>query len=139
MKYLFLVVMLCLYEIYFLTWQRILLLCLDCRPKCFMDMLEYWKLICRAVGPTLVASLESVAYCRYFLRCSIELAEVVPFPHSGRHYSIFWNNFVVTNPRCHKNINVNSLHSLSPQPFPFLRRLNKFRKLLQVGDSDSRV
>ena len=63
-------------------------------PNCYLDMLDkLQKWICRAVGPSLAASLEPLAhhqnvvslglvYRYYFGKCSNELAELVPPPHS---------------------------------------------------------
>ena len=70
------------------------------------------KRICRTVGPSLAASLESLAHRRnvaslslfyryYFGRCSSELAQLVPLPFSrGRsnRYSDRLHDFSVTIP-----------------------------------------
>ena len=61
-------------------------------PSCYLELLDkLQKQICRAVGPSLAASLEPLAHCRnvaslslfyryYFVRCSSELAQLVPLP-----------------------------------------------------------
>ena len=78
--------------------------------------------ICRTVGPSLAASLESLAHRRnvaslslfyryYFGRCSSELAQLVPLPYSrGRPtcYSDRLHDFSVTIPRCYKDVYVTS-------------------------------
>ena len=63
-------------------------------PSCYLELLDkLQKQICRAVGPSLAASLEPLAHCRnvaslslfyryYFVRCSSELAQLVPLPFS---------------------------------------------------------
>ena len=63
-------------------------------PSCYLELLDkLQKRICRTVGPSLVASLEPLAHLRnvassslfyryYFGRCSSELAQLVPIPHS---------------------------------------------------------
>ena len=63
-------------------------------PSCYFELLDkLQKRICRAVCPSLAASLETLAhrqnvanlsfFCRcYFGRCSSELVEVVPLPFS---------------------------------------------------------
>ena len=62
-------------------------------PSCYLELLNMLqKLICRALGPSRVASLEplthrknvtsfSLFYRDYFGRCSSELAELVPLPY----------------------------------------------------------
>ena len=59
-------------------------------PTCYLELLDkLQKRICRTVGPSLAASLETLAHCRnvasltlfyryYFGRCSSELAHLVP-------------------------------------------------------------
>ena len=85
-----------------------------------LDKLQ--KRICRAIGPSLAASLEplahrqniagSILFCRhYFGRCSSELAQLVPLPYSrGRstRYSDRLDDFAVTIPRCYKDFYLNS-------------------------------
>ena len=82
-------------------------------PSCYLELLdELQKQICRTVGPSLAASLEPLAhhqnvaslslFCRcYFGRCSSELAQLVPLPHSqgsSTHYSDRLHDFSVTIP-----------------------------------------
>ena len=96
-------------------------------PSCYQEMLGKWqKLIFRAVGPSLAASLEPLAYRRnvasfsllygyYFGRYSSELAQLVPIPYCwGRstRYSDKLLNFSVTIPRCCKDVYMNQFHSL---------------------------
>ena len=86
-------------------------------PSCYWELLDkLQKQICRAVGPSLAASLEPLAHCQniaslssflslpyYFCRCSSELAELVPLPFSRgvTCYSDRLNDFSVTIPRCY--------------------------------------
>ena len=92
-------------------------------PSYYLELLEkLQKRICKTVGPSLAAFLECLAHCRnvaslslfyryYFGRCSSELAELVPLPYSrGRstRYSDGLHDFLVTIPRCYKDIYVNS-------------------------------
>ena len=61
-------------------------------PSCYLELLDsLQKRICSTVGPSLAASLESLAHRRnmaslslfyryYFGRCSSELAQLVPLP-----------------------------------------------------------
>ena len=63
-------------------------------PSCYLELLDkLQKGICGTVGPSLAASLKSLAHLRnvaslslsymyYFGRCSSELAELVPLPYS---------------------------------------------------------
>ena len=70
--------------------------------SCYLELLDKLpKRICRAVGPSLAASLEPLAHCQnvaslslfyryYFGRCSSELAQLVLLPFSqcrSTHYS----------------------------------------------------
>ena len=69
-------------------------------PSCYLELLDkLQKWICRTVGPSLADSLEPLAHRRnvasvslfyryYFVRCSSELAELVPLPYS-RGRSLF--------------------------------------------------
>ena len=72
-------------------------------PSCYLELLDkLQKRICRTAGPSLAASLESLAHRRnvaslslfyryYFARCSSELAQLVLLPYSrGRstRYSV---------------------------------------------------
>ena len=88
-------------------------------PRCYLELLDkLQKRICRAVGPLLAASLESLPhrrnvtslslFYRYcFGRCSSEL---VPLPYSRRsnRYSERLHDFSVIIPRCYKDVHVNS-------------------------------
>ena len=74
------------------------------------------------VGPSLAASLESVAhhqngaslslfYSYYFCRCSSELVQLVPLPYFWVKYTCYsdrLHDFSVTIPKCYKDIYVNS-------------------------------
>ena len=61
-------------------------------PGCYLELLDKpQKLIRRTVGPSLAASLEpfaqtvaslSLFYRYYFVKCSSELAQLVPLPFS---------------------------------------------------------
>ena len=63
-------------------------------PSCYLELLDkLQKRICRTVGPSLAASLESLVHCRnvaslslfyryYSGRCSSELAQLVPLSYS---------------------------------------------------------
>ena len=92
-------------------------------PSCYFELLDKLpRRICRTVGPSLAASIKPLAHRRheaslslfyryYFGRCWSELAQLVPFPFSrGRPtcYSDRLHDFSVTNPRCYKNVYVNS-------------------------------
>ena len=75
-----------------------------------LDKLQKW--ICRTVGPSVAASLKSLAHGRnvaslslfywyYFRRCSLKLAQLVPLPFSRRRstrYSDRLHDFSVTIP-----------------------------------------
>ena len=87
--------------------------------KKLLDKLQNW--ICRTVGPSLAASLETLAHCwnvaslslfyrYYFGRYSTELAQLVPVPYSPggpTRYSDRLHDFSVTTPRCCKDVYVN--------------------------------
>ena len=130
-------------------------------PSCYLDLLDkLQKRICRIVGPSLAASLESSGHCRnatslylfyryYFGRSSPELAQLAPPPFSrGRstRYSDTLHDFSITIPRFYKNVYVNSFfprmaklwNSLPIECFPltydrsgFKSRINKH--LLTLG------
>ena len=63
-------------------------------PSCYLELLdELQKWICKTVGPSLAASLQSLAHCQnvaslslfcryYFGSCLLELAELVPLCYS---------------------------------------------------------
>ena len=92
-------------------------------PSCYFEVLDkLQKQICRTLGPSLAASLESLAHHRnvdnlrlfyryYFGRCYSELTQL-PFSQ-GRctHYSDRLYDFSVTIPRCHKDVYVNIFFS----------------------------
>ena len=75
-------------------------------------MMTLYQIVC--VSPLLAASLEPLAHRRnvaslilfymyYFGRCSSELAEIVPLPHSSGRSTRYSNrllDFSVTIPRC---------------------------------------
>ena len=92
-------------------------------PSCYLELLDkLQRRICRAVGPSLLASYEPLAhrqnmaslslfYRYYFGRCSSELAQLVPLLFSqGRStcYSDRLHDFSVTIPRCYMDVYVNS-------------------------------
>ena len=115
-----------------------------------LDKLQKW--ICRTVGPSFAGCLESLThhwnvaslslFYRYdFVRCSSELAQLVPLSYSrGRstHYSDRLHNFSVTIPRCYKDVYVNSF-------FPHTARLLNsllikcFRLTYDLSDFKSRI
>ena len=92
-------------------------------PSCYLELLDkLQKRMCRTVGPSLAASLETLAhrqnvdslslFCRYYFgRCSSELAQLVPLSYSrGRstRYSDRLHYFSFTVSRCYKDVYVNS-------------------------------
>ena len=96
-------------------------------PSCYLELLdELQKQICRAVGPSLTASLEPLAHHRNvaslsllfrycFGRCSSELAQLVPLPFSGGRSTRYYDrlhDFSVTIPKCYKDVDVNSFFPL---------------------------
>ena len=104
----------------------------------------------RTFGPSLATSLEPLAhwqnvaslsllYGHYYGRCSSELAQLVPFPYScGKStcYSDTSHDFLVTIPRCYKDVYVNSFfpstarlcNSLLIECFPLTYDLNGFNR-----------
>ena len=98
-------------------------------PSWYLKLLDkLQKRICRTVGPSVAAYLESLAHRRnvaslslfyryYSGRCSLELAQLVPLPFSTRS-SDRLHDFFVTIPRSYKYVYVNSL-------FPHIARLWK--------------
>ena len=123
-------------------------------PSCYLDLLDkLQKRICRIVGPSLAGSLEPLVHRRNVaslsLRCSSELAQLVPLPFSrGRstRYSDRLHDFSVTLPRCYEDVYVNSFfprtaklwNSLPIECFPLTYDLSGFksrinRHLLTVG------
>ena len=130
-------------------------------PNCYLELLDkLQKRICRAVVPSLAASLEPLAhrqnvasvtlfYRYYFGRCSSELTQLLPLLYSSgtsTRYSDGLHDFSATIPRCYKDAYVNSFfprtaklwNSLSIECFPLTYNLNSFksrinRHLLTVG------
>ena len=130
-------------------------------PSCYLELLDKpQKRIGRTVGPSLAASLETLArrrnvanlslfYRYYFGRCSLELAQLVPLNFSrggSTRYSNRLHDFSVTIPRCYKDVYVNSFvprtarlcDSLPTECFPLTNDLSGFkcrinRHLLTVG------
>ena len=89
----------------------------------YMNILDkLQKNVCGAVHPSIPASLEplalhqniarpSIFYRYYFVRCSFELAELVPLLYPrGRptRYSNRMHGFSVTNHRCYNDVYVNN-------------------------------
>ena len=129
-------------------------------PSCYLELLDkLQKRICRIVGPSLAASLESLAHRRnvarlslfyryYFGRCSSE-PQLVPLPFSrerSTRYSDRLHDFSVTITRCYKDVYVNSFFPRTAKPwnslpikcFPLTYELSGFksrinRHLLTVG------
>ena len=119
-------------------------------PSCCLELLDkLQKRICRTVGPSLNASLETLAHHRnvasvslfyryYFGRCSSELAQLVPLHFSrGRptRYSDRLHDFSVNISRCYKDVYVNNFfphtarlwNSLPMECFPLTYDLSSFR------------
>ena len=119
-------------------------------PSCYLellDKLQNW--ICRTIGLSLAASLQSLAHRQnvaswslshryYFCRCSCELAQLIPLPYSrGRctGYSDRLHYFSVIIPRHYKDVYVNSFlphtirlwNSLPIECFPLTFDLNGFK------------
>ena len=120
---------------------------------CYSELLDkLLKRICRAVGPSLAASLEPLAhrwnvaclslfYKYYFGRCSSELAELVPLPFSrGRctHYSDRLHDFSVTIPRCYRDAYVNSLFPRTARLWNYLP-IECFPLTYDLSGSKSRI
>ena len=124
-------------------------------PSCYLELLDkLQKQICRAVGPSLTASLGPLAhhqnvaslslfYRCYFGRCSSELAQLVPLPFSrwrSTRYSDRLHDFSVTIPRCYKNVYVNSFfsrtarlwNSLPIECFPLTYGLSGFKSRINI-------
>ena len=144
-------------------WWCVEYLCHVCTGAscCYVELLDkLQKQICQTVGPSLVASLETLAchqsvaslslfYRCYFGRCLSELAHLVPVLCSrGRSngYSDKLHDFSVTFLRCYKDVHVNSFfhhtarlwNSLPTEHFPliydldgFMSRINRY--ILTVG------
>ena len=92
-------------------------------PSCYLEFLDkIQKRICRTVGPSLAASLETLAhrrnvaslslFYRYYVgRCSSELAQLVPLLFSrerSTRYSDRLHDFSATIPTCYKDVYANS-------------------------------
>ena len=92
-------------------------------PSCYLELLDkLQKQICTTVAASLATSLKRLThhqnvaslnlfYRYYFGKCSSELAELVPLPHSrGRSmcYSDILHHFSVTITRSYKEVYVNS-------------------------------
>ena len=92
-------------------------------PSCYLKLLDkLQKQICRTVGPSFAASLESLAHCQnvaslslfyryYFARCCSKLAQLVSLPFSrGRStcYPDRLHDFSVTIPRYYKDVYFNN-------------------------------
>ena len=96
-------------------------------PSCYLEMLNrIQKWICRAFGPSLAASHESLTfpqlksfYWYHYGRCSAELAQLVTHPYSCRRsncYSDRLHDYSVTTDRFGKDVYGNSF-------FPHITRL----------------
>ena len=87
--------------------------------SCYLGLLDkLQKQTCRTVGPSLTASLESLAHSRnvvtlslfyrhYFCRCSSDMAQLAQLPYSRRR-SARCSDISVTISRCYKDVYVNS-------------------------------
>ena len=122
-------------------------------PSCYLGLLDkLQKQICRIVGPSLAASLEPLAHRRnvtslsffysyYFVRCSSELAQLVPllFPigRSSR-YSHRLHDFSVTIPRYYKDVYVKSFFPRMAKLWNFLP-LECFPLTYDLSDFKSRI
>ena len=119
-------------------------------PTCCLEMLDkLQKRIRRTVGPSLAASLESLAHrpyvasvsllYRYYLgRYPSEPDDLVPLPHSwgnSTRYSHRMHDFLVTIPKCYKDVYVSSFfprtatlwNFLSVECIPLIYDLNGFK------------
>ena len=117
---------------------------------CFLKLLDkLQKRICGAVGPSLAATLEPLAYrrnvaslsllCRYYFgKYSSELAELVPLTYPGERYTCYSDrlqNFSVIIPRCYKDVYAKGFfprtarlwNSLSIECFPLTYDLSSFK------------
>ena len=91
------------------------------------DFFKLQKQICRTVGPSLAAFLETLVhhqnvdslnlfYRYYFGRCLSELADLVPLPYSRGRFTLYsdrLHDFSATIPKCYKDFYVNSFFSLT--------------------------
>ena len=96
--------------------------------RCYLELLDkLQKRTCRAVGPSLAASLEPFAHHRnvsslslfyryYFGRCSSELAELPYSRGKSTRYSDRLHDFSVTIRRCYKDVYVNSFFPRTARP-----------------------
>ena len=118
-------------------------------PTCYLDLLDkLQKQICMTVGPSLAASLEPLAHRRnvaslslfyryYFGRCSLELAQLVPFLFLEGGLLVILHGFSVTIPRCYKDVYVSRFfprtarlwNSLPIESFHLTHNLNGFKSL----------
>ena len=99
----------------------------DGAPRCYLELLDkLQKWICRAVGPSLAASLDPLPHCQnvailiffyrcYCGRCSCELAQLGPL-----RYPWVRSTFNVTIVTCYNDVYVNSF-------FPCIVRLSAYR------------
>lgn len=76
-----------------------------------LDKMQKWT--CRVVGPTLAASLESLAHhqnfaglsflhSQYFRKCLSELVQLIHTSSPGTLHSDWLHDFSITIPRCYK-------------------------------------
>ena len=101
-------------------------------PSRYLELLDkLLKRICRTVGPSLDASLETLAHCGnvtslslfyryYFGRCSSELAHLILLPFSrgwSTRYSDRLHDFSVTICRCYKDAYINSFFPHTARPW----------------------
>ena len=116
-------------------------------------MQDCWSFLCclsLTLGSLLKCSqLKSLFYKYQFGRCSSELAELVPLPHSQRwstRYSGRLHHFSVTIPRCYNNAYVNGFfpptsklwNSLSIECFPLTYDLSDFKSRIR-GNSQEKL
>ena len=77
-------------QIYYTAMYRILLSCWACIPSCYLKLLDkLQKRICRAVGPSLAASLEPLGHRRN----AASLTLSVPIPDEEKELTL---NFIFT-------------------------------------------
>ena len=101
-------------------------------PSHYLELLDnLLKGICRTAGPSLDASLETLAHCGnvislslfyryYFGRFSSELAQLILLPFSrgwSTRYSDRLHDFFVTICRCYKDAYVNSFFPHTARPW----------------------
>ena len=130
-------------------------------PSWYLELLDkLQKQICKIVGPSLAASLGSLAHHRnvvslsllykhYFGRCSSKLAQLVLLPFSSEGFTCYsdrLHDFPVTITGCYRDAYINSFfpytarlwNSLPIECFPLTYDLSGFkskinRHLLTVG------